>query len=331
MNRIKYLLQISLFILICASCSGNFVTNDGGIYGTTYHFVYSAPEDYDTQLIKVMHDVELQFSPFDSTSVVSALNRGESPVLNNEFRSLFELSQRVNRLSDGAFDPTIAPLVNLWGFGYRNGSDEAPSSEQVDSALLRVGIGECSISAAGVMHRKHPQTEFDFSAIAKGYAVDKVAEYLVDGGADNYMVEIGGEVRVHGNNPRGEAWRVQIDAPVVDSVGVSHNRLRVISMSAGAVATSGNYRNYRDVDGRRIGHTISPLTGQPVATTTLSVTVMADNCALADALATSCMAMPIDKAYKMISDLEEVEALFVVSDEKGAGGYRIVETPGFAK
>jgi thiamine biosynthesis lipoprotein len=329
MRLINKVLQISLLFLTCASCSENFITNDGGIYGTTYHFVYSASENQDANVIKVMHDVELLFSPFDSTSVVSSLNRGESPELNNEFRSLFELSQRVNKLSEGAFDPTVAPLVNLWGFGYRNGEGSAPSREQIDSALMRVGIGDCSISADGKMQRKHPQTEFDFSAIAKGYAVDQVAKALAAAGAENYMVEIGGEVSAKGRNPRGEAWRVQIDAPVVDTTGVSHTRLRIISMSEGAVATSGNYRNYRDVDGKRVGHTISTQTGEPVTTSTLSVTIFADNCALADALATACMAMPFEKAYEMINKLSGVEALFVMSGEDEKSQYRIVETSGF--
>jgi thiamine biosynthesis lipoprotein len=331
MKLINKIAQISLFILTFASCSDNFITNDGGIYGTTYHFVYSGAENQDTQLIKVMHNVELLFSPFDSTSTVSALNRGESPKLNNEFRSLFELSQRVNKLSGGAFDPTIAPLVNIWGFGYREKVDGTPTDEMIDSALQRVGISDCQISADGKMLRKHPQTEFDFSAIAKGYAVDRVAEALKEAGATNYMVEIGGEVTAKGKNPRGEAWRVQIDAPVVDSLNFSHTRLRIISMSEGAVATSGNYRNYREVNGKRVGHTISTVTGKPMTTTTLSATIYADNCALADALATACMAMPIDDAYKMINKLDGVEALFVIADGDNNDSYKIIETSGFPK
>jgi thiamine biosynthesis lipoprotein len=322
------LLQMSLFILTFASCKQEYFSESGIVYGTTYHFVHDGDSEKEQEVVKVMRDVELIFSPFDSASVVSKINRGDTVRIDQRFAYLFDLAQRVNQLSDGAFDPTVAPLVNLWGFGYNNAEAAIPTQADIDSALMRVGIADCRINADSTLQLKHPRTELDFSAIAKGYAVDCVARALEQSGAENYMVEIGGEMAIKGHNPRGTEWRVQIDAPISDSAGVEHTRMRVVGVSEGALATSGNYRNFRQVEGRRFGHTINPKTGQPEQTATLSATIYAPTCAEADALATACMVMPHQKALKMIESLDGIEALIVIAH---GDSYKIITTPGFPR
>lgn len=298
---------------------------DGAVWGTTFHIVYRGDRALDDSIHSVMREVELSLSPFCDSSIVSRVNRNESVVLDSMFVSVFEMSRQVNRLSEGAFDPTVAPIVNLWGFGYKNGIGE-PSKEQIDSALMLVGMHDSRI-VDGKVEKRHPSTEFNFSAIAKGYGSDAVAGMLRRNGCHDYMVEIGGEIVVSGHSPRGGSWNVAIDAPIESGDSIVHDRMVVIPVDDCAVATSGNYRNYRETSRGRVGHTINPLTGYPVATSTLSVTVVAPTCALADALATACMAMPFDRANRMIESLPSAAALFVLSDS--IGGWTTIATSRF--
>lgn len=307
--------------------SKTFRAATGAVWGTTYHITYNASRDLSDSIVAEMRRVELALSPFDSMSVISKINRGEDVEAGPMVSTVFLESRRVNALSGGAFDPTVAPLINLWGFGYRNYSGE-PSQEQIDSALNSVGIRECRIKDGHII-KKNRSTEFNFSAITKGFGVDRVAEVLRRNGCTDYMVEIGGEVSLSGSNPKGRPWRIQVDAPVSDNTGLSHDRLMVLSLSGCGVATSGNYRNFKDGPSGRFGHTISAKTGRPVATQTLSATVVATSVMLADALATACMAMPEDKAMAMIESIEDAEALLVI--DAGNGGWTVRKTSGFGK
>lgn len=285
----------------------------GVAWGTTYNIKYYASADLADSVVAEMRRVELSLSPFDAESTVSRINRGETDSLDAMTATVFRASQRINALSDGAFDPTVAPLVNLWGFGYRDDTDggNRPDSVALADALARVGIADCVLDNANVLHRKHPRTELDFSAIAKGYGVDCVADMLRRNECERYMVEIGGEVSVSGLSPRNADWRIQIDSPLSDSV--NHRPLGLLPLHNQAVATSGNYRNYRRLpDGTVVSHTISPQSGMPVRSNVLSVTVVAPLCVEADALATACMAMPLDSAKAMIEKEPEVSALFAV-------------------
>lgn len=315
-HKIQAVNALCLVAIMCVSCSkSDYRRCDGAVWGTTFHIVYRSDRSLDDSVHSVMRSVELSLSPFCSGSIVSKVNRNEPVTLDSMFVSVFELSCRVNRLSGGAFDPTVAPIVNLWGFGYRNGIGE-PTAEQIDSALTLVGMQDCKIIDGKVVKR-NDATEFNFSAIAKGYGTDAVAEMLRRNGCRDYMVEIGGEIVVAGDSPRGGKWNVAVNAPVESADSVVNDHMAVIAVSDCAVATSGNYRNYRDTSAGRIGHTINPRTGMPVATSIRSVTIVAPACALADALATACMAMPSDSAMAMIESLPDVSALFVQADSVG--------------
>lgn len=315
-------------VLALASCSRapKWQHDEGAAWGTLYHISYRAPHSLHDSVRAVMRAVELSVSPFEPDSRISAVNAGRTDTLDAMLACLVAESQSVCRISGGAFDPTVMPLVNLWGFG-PDGPTAEPSDEAIDSARAAVGILECAVADGGVFVRKNPGTTLDFSAIAKGMGVDEVAAMLRRNGATDYMVEIGGEVATGGLNPRGEAWRIQIDAPVDDPEGLRHERMRVVALDSGqCVATSGNYRNYRvRADGTHAGHIISPRTGRPVGTPTVSATVVAPSCMLADALATAAMAMHPDSALAL-ADALGVEILLAVD---GADTLALVHSASF--
>lgn len=302
---------IYAIIITFASCSEKNYENSGAVWGTSYRIVYSATHDLGDSIIAVMKQVEDELSMFQPSSTVSRINRGEDVIVGKMFSEVFEHSKKISAASDGAFDPTVGPLTNLWGFGYKHITDNlTPSQAEIDSALMTVGIADCRIVDRKIQ-KKHPATVFDFSSVAKGYGVDAVAEMLRRNGSRNFLVEIGGEIIAAGTNPKGQTWRIQIDAPV--SNDTIHQRMYVMQLENAAVATSGNYRNFRDTADGRVGHTIDPHTGQPVTTTTASATVIAPDCTTADALATACMVLDSDKAIELIESTEGVEALLAIA------------------
>lgn len=322
----SFLCKLTMAVLCLpgiVSCSSQQVWKklNGSVWNTSYNIEYRSERLLDDSIIAEMRRVELILSPFDPESEISRVNRGERDILSPEAARVFEASQRINRLSGGLFDPTVAPLVNLWGFGYKReykspgDSYEAPSQAAIDSALALVGISRCALTPDGHLIKAHPATEFDFSAIAKGYGVDRVAEVLKRCGAEDFLVEIGGECRAGGLNKEEEPWLVRIDSPGAgNSVPGSGPSAGTAVLRDKAIATSGNYRNYHDLtDGRRVGHTISPLTGQPIQSEILSATVIADDCMTADALATACMAMPLDQARAMLTPISNVAAMLIVA------------------
>lgn len=308
---------LSGVIIGFVSCNGPKVYNscEGSVWATSYHITYRSSRVLDDSIIEVMRRVEMSLSPFADSSLVSRINRNETAETDSLFRRIFIASQQVNRLSGGCYDPTVAPLVNLWGFGYKKAVVE-PRQEQIDSALRLVGIGRCTLEGDR-LKKLDPSTEFDFSSITKGYACDLIGEMLRRNGCSDYLVEIGGEVAVSGKNPQGEKWRIMIDAPVENDTAVVHKRLSVIAVTDCGVATSGNYRNFKKTSAGKTWHTISPSTGRPARSTTLSATVIAPNAMMADALATACMAMPLADAMCMIENLPDTEALLVTASPSG--------------
>lgn len=301
--------------------------DEGAAWGTLYHITYSAPESLHDSVRATMRAVELSVSPFEPASAISAVNAGRTDSLDAMLQMLVGESQRVCRLSGGMFDPTVMPLVDLWGFG-PSGRGAEPTQAQIDSALQLTGILDCRMDGPRLV-RKHPDTRLDFSAIAKGMGVDAVAAMLRRNGVENYMVEIGGEVALGGTNPRGGQWRIQIDAPVDDPDGIAHERMRVVAPGSGScIATSGNYRNYRTLaDGSRAGHIISPLTGRPAGGAVLSATVIAPSCMLADAMATAAMAMHPDSALAMAAREPGACMLLAVAE---ADTFRITASANFS-
>lgn len=288
-----------------------FHTLQGAVWNTTYNIKYSGERNLDDSIMTVMNNIELSLSPFNHNSLIARINSNISMKADSNIIKVLEISHKVNRLSDRAFDPTISPLVNLWGFGYEGHEAKVPTDSDIASALTLVGIDSCHIDRDMIMHKKSPGTTFNFSAVTKGYACDEIGRMLRRNGSTDYMIEIGGELTLGGSNDKGVPWRIMIDAPVENTH--RHQRLMTIQLSNCGIATSGNYRNYHDTGNHgRVGHTISPSTGYPVTTGTLSATVIAPDCATADALATACMAMRADSALSMIEKYSNTHCMLVI-------------------
>lgn len=327
MKKFLYL-PIALIMTLISSCGKDgYHSLEGAVWGTFYHISYQSEENLDDSIMDVMHSVNMSMSPFEKASVISRINHNECDSVDAMMAEVMRLSQHICSISGGCFDPTVGPLVNIWGFGHKTGLHE-PDSATIDSILQSVGMMQCQlIDDDQRIVKKSPATEFDFSAIAKGYGVDQIANMLRRNGVENFMVEIGGEIVVSGLNSKGQKWRIQVDAPIEAKAGeFKHERLDVLHVTDCAVATSGNYRNYRNTaDGKKIGHTISPIDGYPYLSATLSATVIAPDCATADALATAAMAMPDSAAVAMLEAYPGVEAILVVQAEGVA--YRVVRVP----
>lgn len=317
----------ALMIVVLASCTSPmpYQRYEGLCWGTTFHLTYESNVKLDDSIQNLIAKIDQSLSPFNENSTISRINTGKSDSTDILFRRVFSESIRINKISNGSFDPTIAPVINLWGFGPKGTITKAPTNEQIDSAMTTVGIAECYIDSSNHIIKKTPLTEFNFSAIAKGFGCDMMAQMLERNGVKNYIIEIGGEIVVNGKSPRGTSWRVMIDAPIPGNDTVIHEGMAVIDIDSCAVATSGNYRNYTSIDSINVfGHTMNPKTGRPAKSSMLSATIIAPTCMLADALATACMAMPLDSAIAMIDSMPKVDALFVT--QMGKDGKWMVHT-----
>lgn len=297
----------------------------GVVWTTDYHITYHGKTDLTDSVQAVLNAVDMSASVYNKKSVISAINADRTDVLDACLTQLFDASQEVHKASSGAFDPTVMPLVNAWGFGYKNG--QLPTQAQIDSILQFVGLEKTRIEQGRIV-KQDPRTQFDFSSIAKGYACDEIGRMLERNGVENYMVEIGGEVTVKGVNPRGNKWNISIDMPVADPNGAHHESASTLSLDKGGVATSGNYRKYKDVEGKRISHIVNPKTGKSEESSLLSVTVTAPDCMMADAWATACMAMGTEKTKALMQNEKKLGVMTIISTP--SGGFEVWSNAAFA-
>ncbi len=297
----------------------------GSIFGTYYNISYQSDNDLHNELKEAMLRVDKSLSTFNKQSTITAINNNKSAATDETFLKVFTLAQEISEKTGGAFDITVAPLVNVWGFGFKKGLPT--DSATIDSLMQFVGYKTVS-NNNGAIEKLHPETMLDCSAIAKGFGCDEVARTLESHGVKNYMVEIGGEIVTKGTNDKGNKWAIGINKPLDDRTGTEKSLQSIIHISNKAMATSGNYRNFRYIDGKKVSHTIDPLTGYPVTHNLLSATVIADDCATADALATAFMVMGVEKAMAYC-DSTATEALFICSAADGS--LQTAESTGFAK
>ena len=304
-----------------------YYTNEGQIFGTTYHITYAGTNDLDKEIRAELQRVDDALSMFNKQSVLSKFNRNEKyDVSNARFNDVVRLSLQLSRETDGAFDITVAPLVNEWGFGFKH--RERINASKIDS--LRAFVGYDKLFYEGNrLNKRDSRVTIDCGAVAKGYGVDCVARLLSSKGCTNYMVEIGGEVVVKGKNAKGKKWAIGINKPVDDSTKTVSEVQSILHVSDCGIATSGNYRNFYYVDGRKVSHTIDPKTGQPVQHSLLSATVLTPSCAKSDALATSFMVMGLDRAKAFLAKHKDVQAYFIFAD--GQGKYNVWMTEGMQK
>lgn len=323
MKKKKLIWQIPfLLILIIGSIfvirqqrNTPFQKDEGMVFGTIYHITYQSDTNYQKEIEAELLKVDNSLSPFNKTSIISRINRNEKVKVDEMFSEVFQLAEKISGDTDGAFDITVAPMVNAWGFGFKTGNP--PTRQTIDSLRAIVGFHTVSMQD-GYVIKKNPKTMLDCSAIAKGYGTDVVARFLKKKGVQNFMVEIGGEIVVNGNSEKLQPWRIGINKPTDDSLNTSQAIQDVVSVSNIAMATSGNYRNFYYKNGKKYAHTIDPKTGYPVQHNILSATVFADDCATADAYATSFMVLGLDGAKKILEKHPELCAYLIYSDQKGS-------------
>lgn len=307
-------LIIGTFFILRNRTPEVYTTNSGHIFGTQYNIKYKSVEDLHKEVKATLLQVDNSLSMFNKNSIISAFNNNRDTTANEMFTEVFNLAQEISAKTGGAFDITVAPLVNAWGFGFKKG--ELPDSATVEE--LRSKVGHTTVSLVdGKLVKQNPGTMLDCSAIAKGYGCDMVARLLDSRNITDYMIEIGGEVVTKGKNDRGTAWNISISKPTENTTGSHNAHQRIVAISGKAMATSGNYRNFRIENGKKYAHTIDPRTGYPVQHSLLSATVIAENCAKADAYATSFMVMGLEKAIELCKS-DSIEAFFICSNEDGA-------------
>lgn len=300
-------LVVAVVMMFVARDRKRFFTHEGVVWTTEYHITYEASHDLGDSIQLILGNIDMSVSPYNKASLISAINENKTTRIDAFLRRLIEASRDVWRGSDGAFDPTVMPLVNAWGFGYMNGA--LPSRAQIDSILTFVGMDKVTLSG-DTLAKSDPRLMLDFSSIAKGMACDEIGRMLVRNGARNWLVEIGGEVMASGVNSRGSAWNVSVDMPNGDS----HESAVVVQLDSGAVATSGNYRKWREEGGNRLSHIVDPHTGDSRAGTLLSVTVIAPDCMNADAWATACMVMGEEKVKSLMGNRNDLGVMTISAD-----------------
>lgn len=325
----KHNLVLGFLILniILAGCKSSvtYKYTEGKIYGTFYHISYASEEDLQEEIRRQMESVNASLSMFNPNSVIAKLNRNESDSTDILFRKLFNTALQVYQATDGAFDITVGPLVNAWGFGVKQNT--FPDSARIDSIVRFVGMEKLAL-VNDKIQKKFPEIEMDASSIAKGLGVDLVAELLDSRGIKDYMVEIGGELRVKGFSNKKRAWRIGIDRPVDDVAAEDRQLQFIVGLTSGALATSGNYRNFYIHEGKKYAHTINPKTGYPVQTEILSASVYARTCMESDAYATAFMVMGLQKSRQILQADPELEACFIYTEN---GKLKTWESPGFKK
>lgn len=288
--------------------------DEGKVFGTFYHITYQNDTSLNTQILAELAKVDSALSMFNKESIISRVNRNEKVQVNSMFSTVFNLAQEISDNTNGAFDITVAPLVNEWGFGFKTGTP--PTKHTIDSLRSIVGYKGVTLND-GYIIKKDKRTMLDCSAIAKGYGCDVVAALLRRHGIENYMVEIGGEVVAHGISEKRVPWKIGVTKPSDDSLAVDKELLTVLNVKDMAMATSGNYRNFYYKNGKKYAHTIDPMTGYPVQHNILSATVLAKQCAEADAYATSFMVMGLDKARAVLEKHPELMAYLIYADKNG--------------
>lgn len=310
-----FLIIGTFFIARTTQRDGNipFQANEGMIFGTVFHTKYQYEKDLQDEIISELQAVDNSLSMFNPNSCISRINRGDTDEADSLLANVFQLAQAISKVTDGAFDVTVAPLVNAWGFGFKN--DILPDSATIDSLMSFVGWEKVGMQEMHI-RKEDARVIMDFSAIAKGYGADCVAKLMKQKGIENFMIEIGGEIVCGGKNQNGENWKIGINKPTDDPTSANQELDKILNLTDCAMATSGNYRNFYVKDGKRIAHTIDPKSGYPVQHSILSSTVLAPSCAMADGFATSFMVMGLENAQHLLEQHPELQA-YLIYEENG--------------
>ncbi len=324
----KLLVSVILILLITQSCTKktDYIKNEGFVFGTSYHFTYKNNTNLEHDIKAVLNEFNASLSTYDTNSVISRINLNDTSVtVDGYFIKCFNTAYEISTITNGAFDITVAPVVNAWGFGF----DESTTadSSKIDSLMQFVGFNKVKLIDKKIV-KQSSGIMLDASAIAKGFGVDVAAQLLEDKGITNYMVEIGGEVRAKGLNPTGNLWRIGIDKPIDDVTATQRKLQAVVWLNNKSLATSGNYRQFYKKGGIKYSHTINPKTGYPARNSLLSTSVLANNCITADAFATAFMVLGLQKSIELSKTLDSIEVYFIYADTNSQN-YKIYSSAGF--
>lgn len=321
MHRKYRIIIACLLFSACASRSGDYHVMEGFTMGTTFRIVYEgAPPavlqaGIDTALAQIDHAL----SAYNPQSIISRVNRNEAVMADSFFTAVFRRSYEIYLATGGAFDIAASPLFNAWGFGFAG--RETMTQAKVDSLKQFSGMRHVRLEGARVV-KDDPRVTLNANAIAKGFGVDVVAAFLEQSGSRNYLVEIGGEVRCKGKNAEGKDWAIGIDKPLDGNMFPGEQLQTIVRLTDKALATSGNYRQYYEENGKKYAHTIHPATGYPVAHNLLSATVLAGDCMTADAYATAFMVVGLEGAKQLLAAHPELDAYLIYEHQ---GELRVYE------
>lgn len=310
----------------CRQAVPSYTQLEGKAQGTTFHITYNdaSERNFSSPVDSIFRLIDKSMSLWDSTSILSRINRNEPGVIADEHLiKVYQRSQEVSGLTGGAFDITVGPLVKAWGFSYKKGLP-APDSNQVDSLLQLVGFQKIKLEN-GIFTKAQPDMQIDVNAIAQGYTVDLICDFLEKQGIRDYLVEVGGELRCAGKNERGAPWTIGIDKPL-DHPEQERPLQTTIPLSQQALATSGSYRKFVVREGKKYSHAIDPATGYPITHNLLSVSVLAADCTTADAFATAFLVMGTERAMAL-AKAQNMEIYCIYEDEKGS--LQVQSTAGF--
>ena len=313
----KYLIFIVCLFFSCKELdsSKSLIHNVGFAQGTSYSIKYMSSKDYHHKIDSLFTVIDNSLSTYNTNSLLSKLNLGDtSLLLDTHFVRVFKASIYISTVTDGLFDCTVAPLVGAWGFG----PDEKLETDSLYIVTLLKKIGFQDLSLKGDSLISNPKLKtMDFNALAQGYTVDVIAELLDSHYVSDYLIELGGELKAKGFNSRNKKWRVGIDKPS-NKIDVNDRFQVILNLHNKSLATSGNYRNFYEKDGRIFSHTINPKTAYPVQHSLLSATVITDDCMIADAYATTFMVMGVEQTKDFLSKHPNLQAFLIFTNDDGS-------------
>lgn len=327
MRQTLIIILFQLFVVVCfAQSEAHFI--EGFAQGTTYHITYydSLNRNLYPEIDSILKDFDLSVSTYNPNSIISRINKGEANVIVDDyFKACFNKSKEIWKSTKGAFDPTVYPIVNAWGFG--PGKKQTIEKNKIDSLLQFVGFELIQLKG-NIIIKKDPRVSLDFNAFAQGYSVDVISEYLISKNINSFIVEIGGEVYAQGKQDDGSNWLIGIEQPFDNKI--SGNPLKaIVKLEEKAIATSGNYRRFIIENGIKYAHHIDPKTGYPTKNNLLSASIFANQAIIADATATGILVMGLKKAKKYFAKHPEIEAYLIYSDKEG--NYKVYQTPKLAE
>ena len=306
-----------------------YVHNEGEAQGTTWSATYEQPEGKDLQkkIEKRLHEFDLSLSTYIPQSIISRINNNDSTVrTDDDFEKMYSVAMEVSKRTNGAFDITVGPLVKAWGFGF--GNAEPSKIPDVSKFLPYVGYHKVRLENHKLL-KDDPHILIDANALAQGQSSDIIGKLLEDNGCKNYMIDIGGEVVVKGLNKKGQKWQIGIDNPIDDPTNSIDEIQAVIAISNCGLTTSGNYRKYYYLNGKKYAHEIDPRQGYPVVHNLLSATVVAPTCIVADAYATAFMVIGVDSSLQVCKSIPGMDCYLIYTDKNGKN--QVVYTEGFRK